>query len=254
MPHMPYMSHVPHVPYMPDGDQPVAEPVPELTFDLAEVLPADSALGTAPPIGTVEPVRAAQVAEAVQALNHGRTTHSAGAATRATGATAATRSVYAARMRTRATGEATGNAKRSRAKAARAKAGAVRLAHRTAMRRVKRAGVKWHSSGGCVDRDVRSCTSLASVRAGTISSVIALRKSSQCPIKITGGTEAGHAPGPFSHGNGYKLDITLNACVDRFITHNYPLYSVRGDGARLYRGPSGDVYARESDHWDILFR
>ncbi|RBQ15691.1 hypothetical protein DP939_33935 [Spongiactinospora rosea] len=143
-------------------------------------------------------------------------------------------------------GEAAAERKRARS--------AVRLGHHKAMRRVKRAGVRWHSSGGCTDRGVRTCTSLASVRAGTISAVIALKRESRCPIKITGGTEAGHAPGAYSHGNGYKLDITLNACVDHFITHNYPLYSVRGDGARLYRGPGGDVYARESDHWDILFR
>ncbi|PZG50465.1 hypothetical protein C1I98_10525 [Spongiactinospora gelatinilytica] len=143
-------------------------------------------------------------------------------------------------------GEAASERKRARA--------AVRLGHHKAMRRVKRSGIRWHSSGGCTNREVRTCTSLASVRAGTISAVIALKRRSQCPIKITGGTEAGHAPGAYSHGNGYKLDITLNACVDHFITHNYPLYSVRGDGARLYRGPGGDVYARESDHWDILFR
>jgi hypothetical protein len=86
-----------------------------------------------------------------------------------------------------------------------------------------------------------------------VDNVIALKQRSQCPIVITGGTEVGHAPGPYSHHAGYKLDIKPNKCINDHITHQYPKQGVRGDGARLYGDPSGTLYARESNHWDILF-
>jgi hypothetical protein len=139
-------------------------------------------------------------------------------------------------------------------RAQRKAASAVRLRHGQAMRRLKSAGLRWRSSGGCTDRKLRYCTSFTAVRQATVDDVIELKRRSGCPIVVTGGTETGHAPGTYSHAAGYKLDIKLSACIDRFITGNYPSHQVRGDGARLYRSPDGDLYAREHDHWDILFR
>ncbi|MFD0657288.1 hypothetical protein [Thermocatellispora tengchongensis] len=130
---------------------------------------------------------------------------------------------------------------------------AVRMGHRQAVGRLLRAGLKWKSSGGCSDRHVHTCTSLDSVRTGTVDKVIALKRASRCPIMITGGTETGHAPGTYSHANGYKLDITANRCVTRYITRTFEPHGTRGDGAALYKSPGGDIYAHESDHWDIQF-
>jgi hypothetical protein len=100
---------------------------------------------------------------------------------------------------------------------------------------------------------VGHCTSLQAVRAATVDEVIALKQRSQCPIVITGGTEVGHAPGPYSHHAGYKLDIKPNKCINDYIKKQHPPQGVRGDGARLYGDPLGTLYARESNHWDILF-
>lgn len=130
----------------------------------------------------------------------------------------------------------------------------MRLAHAQAMRHLKRAGMRRTSTGRCANRRVRTCTSLSAVRAGTIRALIRLKRRSGCPIVVTGGTETGHAPGRFSHQSGHKLDIALNPCIDRYITHRFPAGGYRADGTRLYRSRSGDVYAHESDHWDILFR
>ncbi|MDP9848018.1 hypothetical protein J2853_007229 [Streptosporangium lutulentum] len=129
----------------------------------------------------------------------------------------------------------------------------IRLQHIQATELLKQAGLNWTSSGKCSDRRVGHCTSLQAVRAATVDNVIALKKSSQCPIVITGGTEIGHAPGPYSHHEGYKLDIKPNKCINSYIKEHHPLQGVRGDGARLYGDPSGTLYARESNHWDILF-
>lgn len=130
----------------------------------------------------------------------------------------------------------------------------VRMSHDHAATYLLGAGLRYRSSGRCTDRHVPTCTSLDSVRTGTIARIIALKHASDCPIMVTGGTEVGHAPGRFSHGEGYKLDISHNACIDRYIAQHSEPHGVRGDGARLYRAPSGTVYADESDHWDIMFR
>ncbi|TMS00446.1 hypothetical protein [Nonomuraea basaltis] len=131
---------------------------------------------------------------------------------------------------------------------------AVPMSHATAAGWLKSAGLRTRSTGHCTSKHLHHCTSLDSVRTGTIARVIELKRESHCPIMVTGGTEAGHAPGHYSHGNGYKLDISHNPCIDRYITKNHDRAGVRSDGAPLYRSSSGTTFADESDHWDILFR
>ncbi|MER6574287.1 hypothetical protein [Nonomuraea sp. NPDC001023] len=131
---------------------------------------------------------------------------------------------------------------------------AMHMTHALAARWLKSSGLRTKSSGHCTSRHMHHCTSLDSVRAGTIARIIDLKHDSGCPVMVTGGTEAGHAPGQYSHGNGYKLDITHNACIDRYITRHHRKAGVRGDGAALYRSATGTVFANESSHWDILFR
>ncbi|KAB8196475.1 hypothetical protein FH608_006970 [Nonomuraea phyllanthi] len=137
--------------------------------------------------------------------------------------------------------------------------GTMTMSHATAARWLKISGVKTRSSGHCTSKHLHHCTSLDSVRVGTISRIIELKRESGCPIMVTGGTEEGHAPGTYSHGNGYKLDISHNKCIDRYITKNHENAGVRSDGARLFRAGSGSpfagtTFADESSHWDILFR
>jgi hypothetical protein len=138
---------------------------------------------------------------------------------------------------------------------------AMRMSQAEAMHDLLSAGLGWKSSGHCANADRRTCTSLEDIRYGTLMQVIDLKRSSGCPITVTGGTEKGHAGGYFSHRNGFKVDIAHNACVDSYITRTYRFWKVRGDGADLYRPaqvpglPSDlDVYADEPSHWDILFR
>lgn len=128
------------------------------------------------------------------------------------------------------------------------------LSHAIAARAMNTAGLGWKSSGGCVNREVRSCTSLQAVRYDTLHAAIVLKFTSDCPVTVTGGTERGHARGLYSHGHGYKLDIAHNSCIDQHITGTYRRTAVRGDGAPLYRAPEGMLFADENDHWDILFR
>ncbi|TDE44027.1 hypothetical protein E1295_25825 [Nonomuraea mesophila] len=131
---------------------------------------------------------------------------------------------------------------------------AAQLTHATAAGWLRTSGLRTKSTGNCTSKHQRHCTSFDSVRAGTIAGIIKFKRESGCPIMVTGGTETGHAPGQYSHGNGYKLDISHNSCVDRHIKKTSDRAGVRSDGARLYRDGSGTVYADEGDHWDILFR
>ncbi len=134
---------------------------------------------------------------------------------------------------------------------------ARRMAHQTAFRSLQGAGVKWRSTGHCTDRTRPTCTSFDGIRYGTLTQTIDLKRRSQCPMVITGGTEVGHARGRYSHGNGFKVDIGHNRCINSYITRKFHYWKVRGDGASLYRPSSAataDVYADEPNHWDILFR
>ncbi|WP_214411463.1 hypothetical protein [Sphaerisporangium fuscum] len=131
----------------------------------------------------------------------------------------------------------------------------VRLSHRQAAWRLRQEGLRRRSSGHCANRHRPSCTSLDSVRLGTLWGVVDLKRRSGCRILVTGGTEVGHAGGRRSHGQGYKLDVAHNRCVDRFVRGRSP-GRVRGDGARLFyeNRPEGrTVYADEPSHWDITF-
>jgi len=114
-------------------------------------------------------------------------------------------------------------------------------------------GITRVSTGGCTDRYVSTCTSYDQINQETVSGIKTFKSISGCAITITGGTETGHASGTYSHWNGYKVDVRPTTCVSDYITSRYAYYGVRGDGATMYRAPSGNIYARESSHWDITY-
>lgn len=130
---------------------------------------------------------------------------------------------------------------------------ATQLSHTKAKKMLNAVGIKVVSSGGCSNRNVSTCTSLSKIRKATIEGIIAFKEASGCKVTITGGTETGHSSGKYSHWNGYKVDIKLTTCVNRYITQHYDYTGKRSDGAKQYRDGS-DIYARESNHWDILFK
>lgn len=61
------------------------------------------------------------------------------------------------------------------------------------------------------------------------------------------------ASGRYSRYNGYKVDIALRSCVNEYIADRFRYLGRRSDGARRYRFPGGNPYAREGDHWDITY-
>ena len=132
---------------------------------------------------------------------------------------------------------------------------AVMLSDVSARARLSAAGISVVSSGNCSDRNVSTCTSLDGIRASSIRGILAFKNASGCSFSVTGGTEIGHAGGAFSHGNGYKLDISRTSCVTNYINNTFSNIGTRGDGAPQFKDGRGDVYADEyfASHWDILF-
>ncbi|MCO5970089.1 hypothetical protein [Actinoallomurus soli] len=114
-------------------------------------------------------------------------------------------------------------------------------------------GVRWVSSGHCSRRGDSRCTSFEGLRAATFAGLLALKEASHCHLTVSGGTEAGHAAGRYSHGAGYKLDLLPNRCLDRYIPEHFERVPTRGDGAVQYRAPGPVMFARERSHWDITF-
>lgn len=132
--------------------------------------------------------------------------------------------------------------------AAPAEARVNKLTHRQAAKMLRNGHITWSSSGGCSNRYNPTCTSFSKIRHATIRGIKVFKLASNCRVNITGGTETGHASGTYSHWNGYKVDISRNRCVDRYITRNY-----RSIGGSKWRSGRGNVYYNEGDHWDILY-
>jgi len=132
-------------------------------------------------------------------------------------------------------------------------ASAYKMSQSEAAAALSGAGISVSSSGGCSTRSNSRCTSLDQINSNTINGLITLKRASGCSIVVTGGSEVGHASGTYSHYTGYKADISLNSCIDSYITKNFASIGTRSDGAAQYKSASGNIYAKEGNHWDILY-
>jgi hypothetical protein len=117
------------------------------------------------------------------------------------------------------------------------------------------------------------CTDLDGIRKEAIDGATELKEDCNCNVVVTGGTEAGHASGIYSHTNGYKLDFRKDAGLNEYIRGEYDIEKNfsdpqsacggaggswgggscrRSDGSQIYIDPeSGAIYAEEHDHWDV---
>ncbi|PWI08973.1 hypothetical protein DIZ27_20025 [Streptomyces sp. NWU339] len=130
---------------------------------------------------------------------------------------------------------------------------ATKISHATATSMFREVGITWSSSGNCSNRNVSTCTSFEQLNLATAQGAQTLKRASGCALNVTGGTETGHASGTYSHWNGYKLDYSKYTCLGNYIKNNFAYIGVRGDGARQWRSGSGNIYAEESNHWDVTY-
>ncbi|KAG8740205.1 hypothetical protein FRC10_004606 [Ceratobasidium sp. 414] len=107
-------------------------------------------------------------------------------------------------------------------------------------------GIKAASSGGCTNKSNPRCTSYDGILSGTIYGVILLYLDTGCPITITGGTEAGHAHGTYSHENGYKVNLRKNDCLNKYLGSFVKPHQC---GKDTY----GDLYCDLSNNWDVTY-
>jgi hypothetical protein len=119
--------------------------------------------------------------------------------------------------------------------------------------RFRAAGVEWTSTGSCSDRTRPDCTSFEGLRITTVEGVLSLANASGCTLTVTGGTEAGHAPGQYSHETGYKVSFRSGPCLTNFITGMTKVSNRKSDGAEQYLSKAGNVYARTGAGWDAQF-
>ncbi|MFC0599312.1 hypothetical protein [Streptomyces palmae] len=129
----------------------------------------------------------------------------------------------------------------------------TKITHAQATSMFREVGITWSSSGNCSDRNNSTCTSFDQLNLATAQGAQTLKRATGCALNITGGTETGHASGTYSHWNGYKLDYALNSCVSNYITGTFSYIGVRSDGAKMYQSGSGNIYALEGNHWDVLY-
>lgn len=124
----------------------------------------------------------------------------------------------------------------------------TKLSHAQATAMFRDAGITWSSSGNCSDRNKPNCTSFTQLNLSSAQGAQTLKGASRCALNITGGTETGHASGTYSHWNGYKLDFSLSSCLSNYITGTFASI-----GGSKWKSASGNIYYRESNHWDVTF-
>ncbi|MCX4529631.1 MULTISPECIES: hypothetical protein [unclassified Streptomyces] len=134
-----------------------------------------------------------------------------------------------------------------------AHAAPTKISHATATSMFRQSGITWSSSGNCSDRNNGSCTSFEQLNLATAQAAQTLRSASGCALNITGGTETGHASGTYSHWNGYKLDFGKAGCLTTYVKNTFTYIGPRGDGAPQWKSGSGNIYADEGNHWDVLY-
>ena len=129
------------------------------------------------------------------------------------------------------------------------------LNHREACDLLRSAGISWSSSGFGVESynptKARNNTSFEDIRRNTINAIISLKRTSGADIVITGGTEDGHESGTYSHANGYKVDLRTTSSLNNYIEQNFRRDGTVG-GYPAYRCSAGNLYVRESTHWDVV--
>ena len=115
------------------------------------------------------------------------------------------------------------------------------------------------SSEPCEYVGQTGCTDLYGMKPATFDEIKYIDKQTSGNILVTGGTEAGHSVGAYSHGNGYKVDIEGTANVTAYVEANFdrtPSLDREGDYAAIaYVNPTtGAIWFRESTHWDVLVK
>ncbi len=110
------------------------------------------------------------------------------------------------------------------------------------------------------------CTNVGGMLPATVSQVIALKKAcgSGCSVTVTGGSEAGHAAGTYSHGTGYKADLrsagegtTLTDWIKKNLTSGAARSGDCAGASPTYADSCGNQYVNEQGngkcaaHWDI---
>ncbi|KAG8683628.1 hypothetical protein FRC08_014173 [Ceratobasidium sp. 394] len=121
----------------------------------------------------------------------------------------------------------------------------VRISQAAAQALLESVGIYASSSGHCTNKNNPKCTSYEGIFSETVWGVIGLKYDSKCPITITGGTEAGHAPGPHSHANGYKVNLRKNTCLNSYIRKHFK------KSGSCWNDASGNVYCDIGVAWDV---
>lgn len=122
--------------------------------------------------------------------------------------------------------------------------------------------IRMASAGSITVNAYEPQTSLNGVRVETINGLLKIWQGcDQCQIQISGGTEGGyHNVGEFSHGTGYKLDLSYVSSSTEL--HNYILRQIGITNVsnvvydKTYVGADGNKYRLEPNtalHWDICF-
>merc|ERR1712179_70799 len=130
--------------------------------------------------------------------------------------------------------------------------GNSRLTHSAAKRILDGASIPIYSSGGCSNRNLPYCTSLETIRCKCITDLVWFKEQSDAPSLSLEELRLDTLAALNPTGTVIKY-ISLSSCVDSYIQDRFTYIGIRGDGARMYRDSRRNIYAKEGNHWDILY-
>lgn len=102
-------------------------------------------------------------------------------------------------------------------------------------------------------------TKIQGLRKESVDGVLAFQREADVPVIVTGAAESGyHDSGNYSHEKGYKVDIEDTSAVNDYIASHYTSVPVsdtgRSDITAAYSDGRGNMYYRESTHWDVCYQ
>ncbi|ORX92091.1 hypothetical protein K493DRAFT_142459, partial [Basidiobolus meristosporus CBS 931.73] len=99
------------------------------------------------------------------------------------------------------------------------------------------------------------CVSLQGLRNETTQGLVSFVKSTKCGISLIGGTEVSTSEPKYSYNDGFKVDMELNPCLEKYLTTNLTFIGNQqnGDQDALYVACSSNLFVLRKDRISAAF-
>ncbi|ORX65405.1 hypothetical protein K493DRAFT_137253, partial [Basidiobolus meristosporus CBS 931.73] len=100
-----------------------------------------------------------------------------------------------------------------------------------------------------------NCVSLDGIRNETVQGLVSFFLTTKCNISLIGGTEAPGSESKYSYKDGFKVDMELNPCLEKYVTTNLTFIGNQQneDMDPLYVACSSNLFTKRKDRISAAF-